>query len=64
MRIRHNISSKPEEETFTYALLLARVSMRKIPLDMVLIFINNLQPTEHDIAIHLALYFTGIAYRA
>ena len=27
----HNISPKPEEGTFTYALLLARVSLKKIP---------------------------------
>jgi len=36
MRIRHNISPKPEEGTFTYALLIARVSLRKIPPDMVI----------------------------
>jgi hypothetical protein len=31
MSRRHNIFAKPEEETFTYALLLARESSRKIP---------------------------------
>jgi len=33
MRRRHNISPKPEEGTFTYALLLAKESLRKIPLN-------------------------------
>jgi len=31
MRRKHNISPKPEEETCTYALPLARESLRKIP---------------------------------
>jgi hypothetical protein len=31
MRRIHDIFPKPEEGTFTYALLLARVSLRKIP---------------------------------
>jgi hypothetical protein len=44
MRIRHNISPKSEEGMFTYALLLARVSLRKTPPDMA-INTSNLIPT-------------------
>jgi len=34
MRIRHNISPKSEEGMFTYALMLARVSLREIRPEM------------------------------